>query len=667
MKNLHKNLLTVLCILGAAASFLYHIRLDPDAFGEVKAPVHVNIEIDKEYANDIAVVAVQNAGDYVYGVQPTTAAADIRTVVVYTEIKHAGGVPFVHELYLRVPQAGAEQTLGAVDNACVFIGNKTFYFSYDEIAALRGEERDGFSLYRLSGLRYETSCLGSWINWYGDFNLAVKAFFAFFLYPFKSPFKFFITWGFLLGFFFLHKEQIAAVYHALKTKNSLLLEALLLALVVIAGFCLRFNGYVRGSSWRDELYSACVASNPNRPFLSAFEDPGNPPFYFIILRFWFIVFGWTEQSGRFLSVLAGSAAIVSLYALVKRLSGKKAALLAALFMAGNMYLVGFSQEMRGYIFEVFLVPVVAYRFFAFLERKNAANLILYIVPSILLVNTHYYGSFLIFANFLFFIFLAVTEKKTAAKELVPFFLGNVLIALTLAPFLVYTAFQKALLNPNFDTHLSKPNFMWKGFLLFVPFLVIMYLVFRRHIFQKRMTASETKFLDYMIFAAAFIFLAVICISFKRSMLSTRYFVILYPFLLAFIALVFIAISKNFRLPANAVVLAVLGIYFLLTGYEFSPGGGTDPFLHEIVAYTSHDAAAHPENTSTTLFTFYWAGGLEIYNFYKCAAVPPYIQDAHYNVLYKNGGVRDVLPGNSVQIRIGSGDPIVKIYQSTTSP
>jgi uncharacterized membrane protein len=130
----------------------------------------------------------------------------------------------------------------------------------------------------------------------------------------------------------------------------------MLGLIVATALMLRWNGYIRHSGWTDEIFAAVHAGNPNLPFISTFGDSGNLPFYFILLRYWFTLFGWTESLGTMLSVLLGTGAFFFLYALVKPFMGRKTTLYAALFVALSGFAIGYSQEMRAYILKMFLVP-----------------------------------------------------------------------------------------------------------------------------------------------------------------------------------------------------------------------------------------------------------------------------------------------------------------------
>jgi hypothetical protein len=599
MNKTMRTVFTMLCILGMGASFAYHTRRTVQLIDNLKAPVNINIEIDKNYAPFLASIASLNGGETLFPLLPTTAySKTMKTVVLHTGFDAGtGNTPYIYDIFLRLPQEYALETVKAIDGISIFIGNKFFYFTGADILALNGMEQNGYTLYRLPNLQYKKSLMARWINWYGDLNFIIKAGCAFFVYPAR----YFITWFFVVCLFLLHESWIAAAYTALRARKSRSVEILALAVITLIGFLLRVNGYTHGSAWLDELYSAGEASNPHRPFLSALGDPGNPPLYFILLRVWFMLFGWSEQSGRMLSVIMGTAAIIALYTVTASFSGKKAAFLAAVLMAVNTYLIGFSQEIRAYIFEALLVSVIAFRFLVFMRSQTAKNMACYIIPCILIVNTHYYGVFVVIANFLFFMCSALWHKTFSWKRTVSFLLGNIIIALSLFPFFMHTALSQALLDESFNTWIQKPGLLFILLAVLVPMVLVLYFYARKNILQHDTTGKKYCLLDYAIFSSGLIFMCAFIISLARPILVEKYLIVCIPFLLTIPAVVLTLCSAKVVMPLGAVFVYSV----LLTGYEAKPGGGTDVY-RESQEYIIHDANARPEKHNRELFYLFHA-------------------------------------------------------------
>ena len=674
MKLWQKTILIMCCLLGAGISFIYHAHIILNSSDEIKPPVHVNIEIDKDYLSSVSIIAnFIRDGEILF---PLSAEAndEIRTVVLYSEINRNKALSFslINKLFLRIPKEENQETLNAIVGVSIFIGNKMFYFSHSDIVNLEGREQNDYMLYELSGLEYKKSIvlallkMPQWINWYGDFNPAVIIMSNFFIHPER----FFITWGFLICLIILFWPNIRNIYFVMQKQKFL--PELLLGFIVFASFALRLNGYVRHSLWFDELYSACKASSPGLPFMNTFEDPGNPPFYFILLRLWFMLFGWTEQSGRFFSVLMGSVAIVSLYVMVKRFANKKSAFLAAIYMAVSAYLVSFSQEMRPYILEVFLVSIVVFRFLIIIQKRdlNFTDMVWYVILSGLLVNTHYYGSLFIFANFLFFIADSVITKMFTWKKTVLFFAGNILIAFSLLPYFIHTALQRALLNSDFNIWIKKPGLAQICIAAIIPLSGIMYIYLRRTVFQKMLHGARTRFLDYAVFTTSAVYLIAFGISLYRPILVTRYLVILYPLLIAVIAIFLTNVFTNSSKLIGGLCIGFAFVW-IAGGYEAERGGASDVY-HESLTYISRDSEAHPQLISVETVD---ASSLltDRARFYGYRQLPVYTHGDNYDVLYINPLSRSeeqmysetaefgISAEKILRIRVNKSSSIFKIY------
>ena len=666
MKSWQKTILIICCLLGMGISFMYHLSLNMGNINETRAPVHVNIEIDKAYMSSVSIIAFLDNLERLFPL-PAEGGNEIRTVILYSAIQENNYTPLIRALFLRIPKETAQETLNAIHGISIFIGNKMFYFSRSDVVNLQGREQNGYVLYELPSLEYKKSVVAtwlnkdSWINWYGDFNLAVKAILAFV----TQPGEYIITWGFLICFLILCWSNIENIYSILRKKERPWVELLLLGLIVLAGLILRLNGYVRYSSWWDELYSACQASNPNLPFINTFGDPGNPPLYFILLRFWFMLFGWTEQSGRFFSVLIGSAAIITLYIMVKRFSNKKAAFLAALYMAISTYFIGFSQEMRAYILEVFLVSIVTFRFIIIQGRElNLKNLIWYIIPSIMLVNTHYFGSLFIFANFLFYMVYSIHTKTFIWKKAAIFFMGNIIIAASLLPYFIHTAFNKALLDTNFNIWIQKPGLMLICIAISIPLLGALYIYLRKTVYHKIVFGAHCHFLYYAIFVMASVFLIAFGISLYRPILIIKYLIILYPLLIYVIAIVIMNIFTNSSKIIGGLCI-VFAFAWIVSGYEGIYGGGKNVYK-ESQSYITRDAEAHwQKDTDMKIFIKkYYNIGLEVYYNYK--KLPLYLPGDNYDILYINPSDRDEEELYSEITKLGiARDRILRIHVNNT--
>jgi uncharacterized membrane protein len=632
MNRILRFALVIACVLGAGISFFHILEGYKLVLGEVWAPIYINIEIDKDYAHNVSLFSPQRKK--LYWPTPTTDyGEDMQNIVMYLQLI---AQDFYRGISIRVPEEESVQTMAAIDNISVFIGNKCFYFPAFAIKDWKGtaEEAD-YVFFPIPGLSHTPSLvIKNWTNYYGEFNLALLGICDFLFHPARyAPVYFFI-----ICLLFLYRKRLADIYQSLHKKDGKWKYALLLLLVVLFGFALRINGYTRHSGWSDELYSATRAGNPNLPFIQTFSDSGNPPFYFILLRGWFMVFGWSEESGTLLSVILGTGAILSLYFFMRFCFNAKTALLAAFFMAACTFAIDYSHEMRGYILKIFLSPVIALVFFKLLcdsstnsTERNTRNTLLYIALSACMANTHYYGILFIMANFIFFVCYQVFSHFDW-KKILGFLIVNIIIALSVVPFFLYQIIIK---EYYFDRDKIKITAEHTGILLVILIFTAVAWALRKKIPGKIpfLNGRQLVFSTYLVFVPCLIFVLAYTISLVRPMIKFRYLMpVNLPFFLAIAALAVYMCRQHKTLRVLCVFLVWT---FSLCLYETKnnsgsasiPSDGTKAY-REARAYIAHDVAQHPQKRSVML-----DNAPTIAAYYGYDNIPAYSAEKPCDVIY----------------------------------
>lgn len=178
----------------------------------------------------------------------------------------------------------------------------------------------------------------------------------------------------------------------------------MLILIFIAGFLVRLVN-LNQSLWLDEAITAVtVQSKSYDQIITAFSKSDfHPPMYYLFLKAWSGIFGFTEISLRFPSVLFGSGLIIFGYLIAKHLKSKKVGLIAALLIALNPLLVYYSQEARMYSLATFLVTGSVW----FLLKKKPLWYILFLTASL-------YTDYLPWL--MLPVYLLIAESKAAAVK-----------------------------------------------------------------------------------------------------------------------------------------------------------------------------------------------------------------------------------------------------------
>ncbi|GHV39796.1 hypothetical protein AGMMS49546_12490 [Spirochaetia bacterium] len=569
----------------------------PLDIGTFAAPVHFNIEVQKDYAPAILLKTFPDG--MVRTPVPTTGAYPaLAGIVVHAELS---GGELLEGIALLLPEPEAEEVLGAIDNISVFIGNTCFYFSTADLRALSPSKTFGGLSYDLSEkLIYKKSLVKKWINWYGDLNFLIRALLALIMYPLRF-WPMYIIAGCL---FFINRRKTGTTQRGnanwITARDDWISShgTALFICILVLGFLLHLNGFIQYSPGGDELSSAERAA-PFSPAVLLWNDPGNPPFYYILLRLWYTLFGWTAGAGRILSVLAGTAIIPAVYGLVKKYAGIHSALAASFLAAVSRYGIRVSHNTRAYILLMLFVSLLAIFFLNILfQQKKKKNLILYVIVCIVLVNTHYYGVLFVIANFLFFLLYNLLEKKFSWKETFIFLGCNILIALSLVPFLAATALNTVISDQDFNDWI--PALSKKLIITIaagVPLFALAYTGIRNFFLKKGyFIKQQGTLLDYCVFVSCLILTESFLISLVRPILTLRYLSICLPFVLSAAAVFF-----TLKFPHQLRIAAVVPLWlFAVAMYHFVPNTTTFDVSKEAWLYISADAAAHPDRSTAVL-------------------------------------------------------------------
>jgi uncharacterized membrane protein len=175
-----------------------------------------------------------------------------------------------------------------------------------------------------------------------------------------------------------------------------------IAVILAAGLALRLYRLDAQSIWFDEA-SSIVASQGTFAELQSrlVRASSHPPGHYYLLFAAFKLLGFGTWQARFVSALFGTLAIGALYALGSAMFNRRTALIAAALLVTSQLGVLYSQEARPYAAFLFLSIVTELLFLDALQTKRPSRWWLATLAATLMIYTHYYGVFLVFALFLF--------------------------------------------------------------------------------------------------------------------------------------------------------------------------------------------------------------------------------------------------------------------------
>jgi hypothetical protein len=173
--------------------------------------------------------------------------------------------------------------------------------------------------------------------------------------------------------------------------------------------------------WFDELTTVLTAQRPFLEGLLQLEDY-SAPIYQLLMRL-VAPNGWPSETvlrtPAFLSAFLG---LVSTWWLAKSLFNKRVAAFAAFIVAFNPVFLAYATEGRPYSVFLFLSVLSIATYHQALRRPGRAILCLYVLSSVLLVYSHYFGFLVLCAEAVFFLATVVFRPESRSSA------GRVLIA-----------------------------------------------------------------------------------------------------------------------------------------------------------------------------------------------------------------------------------------------
>lgn len=123
------------------------------------------------------------------------------------------------------------------------------------------------------------------------------------------------------------------------------------------------------SVWFDEGYTIIVAKSPVHDLLSLTAVDAHPPFYYLLLKVWAGVFGWSEFALRSLSALFAVGTIGVSFLLIRKLFSSRIAIWSVPLLVLSPFLLRYGYEIRMYALVGF-IGVLATLFLVYARQRG---------------------------------------------------------------------------------------------------------------------------------------------------------------------------------------------------------------------------------------------------------------------------------------------------------
>lgn len=167
---------------------------------------------------------------------------------------------------------------------------------------------------------------------------------------------------------------------------------------LLIGLLLRLYKITYSSIWHDEGYTMWLLRYNIPSIIERTARDVHPPGYYLVAKPWVEVFGYSEFSIRFLSLLFSLGIVYFVFKIMKEIWSEEAAFWASIFVALSPFMVRFGQEARMYGVVAFFTTAATYYFVKYLKTKKKDWLFVYAPLMVAAMYTQYYAFFVIISH-----------------------------------------------------------------------------------------------------------------------------------------------------------------------------------------------------------------------------------------------------------------------------
>jgi len=343
----------------------------------------------------------------------------------------------------------------------------------------------------------------------------------------------------------------------------------------ILAFIARYYLFEGRDSWHDEWHSIYVADphiTNKETLLRYYGDKGDvflteyyPPLYLFILKYFFLIFGYTDDNGRWLSLIFGTAGIPLAMYLTEIISNIKKTYLVGFLITFNLFLTWQSIEIRAHSLFIAFSLINIILFYKLIDQKKLFHYLIYIISSVFLLSLWPITGAIFFGKVIYLIKKYFIEKKIEIKIFLIF-------GLILFSYIIFN-FDYLIFNISRDSHYTHLyesffyNYHFRSFfgskILGAIFLVIFFLMIVINAKKIIFFNDKENIIIYIIISSYFLTLAYTLL--KASIMSPKYVLFILPLIIIWIGTEIDSIKKNLlqkKIFEQAIIIITLVFFFI---------------------------------------------------------------------------------------------------------
>ncbi len=189
-----------------------------------------------------------------------------------------------------------------------------------------------------------------------------------------------------------------------------------IGIFAVASLCLGLFMGLGRSVWFDESYSVMVAQRSFQEMIELVKVDAHPPLFYVYLKVWGEIFGWSELSLRMSSAVPGALSVVFIMVIIRRLFSMKAALMTGVFVVMAPFLIRYDFEIRMYALVTLLGVVGTWVLLKARESHSRIWWLAYAIVVTLGMYTLYMSIVIWLAHAAWLLYLDVSSKRNVFRQ-----------------------------------------------------------------------------------------------------------------------------------------------------------------------------------------------------------------------------------------------------------
>lgn len=385
--------------------------------------------------------------------------------------------------------------------------------------------------------------------------------------------------------------------------------------------------------WNDEYVSWFIASQKDLwVFFTDMIRNCHTPLYYLYLKLWMFLFGDSDITLRYSSVIPSLLSVFVMYLAGKETKNKHFGYLCAFITAISSFLIYFAQEVRLYSLLFLFTSLSVYYTIKVFKKPDKINMISQFLSCMLIVLTHTLGIIYVFLVLTFTVYYTVDNLRPEKKKeiiyklnifvilpiiailiLISPFLYNIATSTSLSQFWAGFSFAKILLcftdyfSPvqsniintadTFSTYIYNNGRIDYIFIIFalIPSIIALFGIFNA-------IKHKNKKLNYLFLCSTIFFIYLVLISYTgRMVLITKYTIELYPaYIIIFAYGLYKLNNKKIRFTLISLYI-ILNLFYIFTSSDAAQKR-TRPEGHRTVVELLKNSRL--KNNDYVLLTYY---------------------------------------------------------------